>query len=320
MNSDKATSSSIADENYQVRRSDFTRQDMWIPKLIGNDSDLGWFYVQFQSCFGRTASVDKSKNLYDNKGLFLRYNTIINLMAAEDYEISKSTLQRHLAELTRLGILSKAKVTSHPRSRIIYIINETGPHQYDNLVNELAARQRGKSQYKDQAKNSAAKKAREASVDTDSTLTEFTSQMADFFTSALKGTRKKSVVAHFVAHIEQNGTVEQAAKAVKDFVSQPALPVTANSFKAGTEAFNVYFTPEETKVVHAYRDQLNKLREQVRQEDAAVKQAEYKERSKPDYNAFRRQKLEEQAAEPELSQEEILAMLNDSFKDVEIDF
>lgn len=278
------------EETYSVNRSDYTRQETWIAKLLASRPALLGFFVQFQSCFGRSAAVrldDRGNPTAENKGLFLSQPRIAALMEAEGCPKDRKTIQRNLAELVELGIISKAPVADpanldHTSKRIvwIYLINKTRPFEYDDLVKELAHKEWSKSPYKNQAKNSKAKKAREAkeeeSVTTEAAL-EAESALHEGLTTLAralaKGSKDEAKAASLVRnHFVRGGTAEEAIKALKDIRTKD-LPMTQTCFEFGTKSFDVYLNRHEEQIATAVRDELSKLRHaygaEVAQDQAA---------------------------------------------------
>lgn len=245
--------------------TEFMAQGGWIAKACMDRDSLLGFFVQFQYAFGAYANP-KHKDLSKFNGLHISIPQMAASFKDAGYtKMSARKIEENLKELVEIGAISKAKVTPHPRSPIIYVINEDSPHAYQDLAEQLAAKQREKSKYKDQATNSAKKKAREAQGESHELVKA--REIARLITedNKLKG--------YIVNYLTNEGTVQGAINAVHDLKSYSGR-ITENAFIQGTKSFkSAPLTSDQTRTVERLRDDLNRARQMDRQpvQEAPVK-------------------------------------------------
>lgn len=244
-------------DNYVVRRSEFSRLKDWAIEAIGNDADFGWFVMQFQSCFGRSAAYNPKTPIEEFEGFFMRYQKIADKMTEAGYEVSLPTIKRYMPRMADMGILSRAKVTEHPRSKIIYVLNYEKPFENDALAEKIADREREVSPYKDQADNSAKKKAREAKGESHTQTAA--RDIARLLTE--DNTVKKFLIDYLQT---SDATVKAAATAVVG-CKRYGKRITQGVFNNALNEFGVTFTREQEATITQLRDHLNRARQMDRQ-------------------------------------------------------
>lgn len=234
----------------------FMAQGGWIAKACMDRDSLLGFFVQFQYAFGAYANP-KGKDMSTFQGLHISIPQMAASFKDAGYaKMSARKIEENLKELVEIGAISKAKVTPHPRSPIIYVINEDSPHANQDLAEKLAAKQREVSKYKNQADNSAKKKIREAAGETQETIAA--REIARLLTedNKLKG--------YVVNYLTNEGTVQGAINALHDLKSYTGR-ITENAFIQGTKSFkSAPLTQEQTIAVTKMRDHLNRARQMDR--------------------------------------------------------
>jgi hypothetical protein len=243
---------------YVVHRSEFSRLKDWAIEAIGNDADFGWFVMQFQSCFGRSAAYNPKNPVETFEGFFMRYQKIADKMTEAGYEVSLPTIKRYMPRMAEIGIVSKAKVTPHPRSKIIYVLNYEAPFENDWLAEKIAARERAESPYATQAVNAAKKKEREATGESREIIAA--RDVARVLTE--DNTTKNFIIKYLTE--ESDATVQGAAKAVLDFQNYSGKK-TYPAFLAGTKSFDIHLNREQEEAISQMRDHLNRARQMDRQ-------------------------------------------------------
>lgn len=291
-----------------THNTEFMSQRGWIAKaLMDKDSVLG-FFVQFEYAFGVFANPKGRNDLSKFEGLHISIPQMAASFKDAGYtKMSARKIEENLKVLVEIGAISKAKVTPHPRSPIIYVINEDSPHANQVLCEKLAAKARDKSTYKDQAKNSAAKKEREATKVV-TPYEEVAAKVSQILPKALSYVR---------THLEQGGTVYEAYRAIKD-IKVNKLKLTQGTFDIGTKK-TVPLTREENAMLIPLREELLQVELAERKETQRLKAAQYQE------FAAEQRKLEQDriAATPKaeikvLTDEEIKAGMADLLASVDL--
>lgn len=262
---------SNAKETYQVRRSEFTRQEPWILEALADSGSTAGFFLQFQSCFGRSAAPNETE---DFKGLYMSQHDMAALMESVGVKYTQKTISNHLSILVEKGVVSRAPVCDpgfleHSSKRIVwvYIINKTTPREFDRLAEKIALKMLDDSKYKGQAKNSAKKKEREAVGETNTIVAarEIARRMTD--NNQLKG--------YVVDYLQDpEATVKAAATAVQSVKAYGK--VSKGAFESGLKDFAIRFTMEEEKAIASLRDHLNRARQMDRKPaEMPVERTEY---------------------------------------------
>jgi hypothetical protein len=235
----------------------FMAQGGWIAKACMDRDSLLGFFVQFEYAFGAYANP-KGKDMSKFQGLHISIPQMAASFKDAGYtKMSARKIEENLKELVEIGAVSKAKVTPHPRSPIIYIINEDSPHANQGLADELAAKQRDKSAYKDQAANSAKKKIRESKGESNEIVAAREIARAITEDNKLKG--------YIVNYLTNEGTVQGAINAVHDLSSYSGR-ITENAFIQGTKSFkSAPMNSEQIRNMEKARDYLNRARQMDRQ-------------------------------------------------------
>lgn len=295
-----------------THNTEFMSQRGWIAKaLMDKDSVLG-FFVQFEYAFGVFANPKGRNDLSKFEGLHISIPQMAASFKDAGYtKMSARKIEENLKVLVEIGAISKAKVTPHPRSPIIYVINEDSPHANQVLCERLAAKARDKSTYKDQAKNSAAKKQREATKVV-TPYEEVAAKLSESLPKALSYVR---------THLEQGGTVYEAYKAIKD-IKNSKQKLSQGTFDTGikkAKTGQVPLTREEETMLIPLRDELLQIELAERKETQKLKTVQYQE------FAAEQRKLEQDriAATPKteikvLTDEEIQASMADLLASVDL--
>lgn len=244
-------------DNYVVRRSEFSRLKDWAIEAIGNDADFGWFVMQFQSCFGRSAAYNPKTPIEEFEGFFMRYQKIADKMTEAGYEVSLPTIKRYMPRMADMGILSRAKVTEHPRSKIIYVLNYEKAFENDALAEKIADREREVSPYKDQAKNSAKKKEREAAGES-VTLTVARNIAREL-------TEDNTIKKFLIDYLQTSDATAKGAWTAVEGCKRYGKRITLGVFNNALNEYGVVFTREQEKRITEMRDALNKARQMDRQ-------------------------------------------------------
>jgi hypothetical protein len=244
-------------DNYVVRRSEFSRLKDWAIEAIGNDADFGWFVMQFQSCFGRSAAYNPKTPIEDFEGFFMRYQKIADKMTEAGYEVSLPTIKRYMPRMADMGILSRAKVTEHPRSKIIYVLNYETAFENNALAEKIAAREREVSPYKDQADNSAKKKAREAAGES-VTLTVARNIAREL-------TEDNTIKKFLIDYLQTSDATAKGAWTAVEGCKRYGKRITLGVFNNALNEYGVVFTREQEARITEMRDALNKARQMDRQ-------------------------------------------------------
>lgn len=231
----------------------FMAQGGWIAKACMDRDSLLGFFVQFEYAFGAYANP-KGKDMSKFQGLHISIPQMAASFKDAGYtKMSARKIEENLKELVEIGAVSKAKVTPHPRSPIIYVINEDSPHANQGLADELAAKQRDKSAYKDQAANSAKKKIREGKGESNEIVAA--REIARYLSEDNK------IKGYIVNYLTNDGTVQGAVNAIFDLKTYSGR-ITENAFIQGTKAFkSAPLTPEQSGHVTKMRDHLNRARQ-----------------------------------------------------------
>lgn len=247
--------------------TEFMSQGGWIAKaLMDRDSLLG-FFVQFQYAFGAYANP-KHKDLSKFNGLHISIPQMAASFKDAGYtKMSARKIEENLKELVEIGAISKAKVTPHPRSPIIYVINEDSPHAFQDLADTLAAKQREVSKYKDQAANSAKKKSREAKGESNTIVAA-----REIARAITEDNKIKGYIVNYLTN-DPESTVQKALNAVWDLKNYSGR-ITENAFLQGTKAFkDAPIAQDKQNAVTQMRDMLNKAREMDRKPAESVVEA-----------------------------------------------
>lgn len=238
--------------------TEFMSQGGWIAKALMDKNAVLGFFAQFQYAFGVYANPKGRDDLSKFKGLHMSVPAMAEAWKDAGYQkMTIRTIEENLKILVEIGAISKVKVTPHPRSPIIYVINEDSPFCNQALAEKLAVEARNESKYKDQAKNSAAKKARESTGETK------TIQVARAVARELTDNNKlKGFVVDYLNSTNDEHTVTSAHRAVKSVLAYGK--VTAGSFENGLNDFSIVFTREEELAHAKMRDILLKARQEDR--------------------------------------------------------
>lgn len=287
--------------------TEFMSQGGWIAKALMDKNSVLGFFVQFQYAFGVFANP-KGKDMAKFEGLHISMKQMeAAWLDAGWQKMSYDTIKENLKILVEIGAISKASVTPHPNSPTIYVINEGSPFEHQALVERLAAKQLEISPYKDQAKNSAAKKQREVTKVV-TPYEEVAVKVSQILPKALPYVR---------THLEQGGTVYEAYRAIKD-IKVNKLKLTQGTFDIGTKK-SVPLTREEDAMLIPLREELLQVELTERKETQRLKAAQYQE------FAAEQRKLEQDriAATPKaeikvLTDEEIQAGMADLLASVDL--